>query len=245
MQHLLNAIVNFNTAGNSEDFKYLAKNLSFTGSEKKVSAMIGIKGYRPTNSTFSIFDNTQRPPVTQSGNAIHLRVGDIEKAKGVTAGNLISFAQMDKRTMRNVNGIGKTTTDMMMNISYLDNTGLRALIDSNYTKITSENNINFQTQKAVKKAVNYIRNSVSTFEQERIMDSRIHESVYGLRTASTQKLSKNYDLTASLKGLSGKDFDKQVKAMLDHRGTFTMVDGTLQFNSSTGRLVKKGESVLK
>ena len=245
MQHLLNAIVNFNTAGNSEDFKYLAENLSFTGSEKKVSAMIGIKGYRPTNSTFSIFDNTQRPPVTQSGNAIHLRVGDIEKAKGVTAGNLISFAQMDKRTMRDVNGIGKTTTDMMMNISYLDSTGLRALIDSNYAKITSENNIDFQTQKAVKKAVNYIRNSVSTFEQERIMDSRIHESVYGLRTAATQKLSKNYDLTASLKGLSGKDFDKQVKAMLDHRGTFTMVDGTLQFNSSTGRLVKKGESVLK
>ena len=26
MQHLLNAIVNFNTVGNSEDFKYLAEN---------------------------------------------------------------------------------------------------------------------------------------------------------------------------------------------------------------------------
>lgn len=244
-QHILNAIIDYNDFASSADFKFLARDLSFSGTEKKTSKLIGVKGNRPHNSAFNIFDNTQRPPVTQSGNAIPLRVEDIKEVGGVKAGNLISVAQIDKRMLKEVNGVGPTTTDVTLNLSYVDNIALRTLIDNNYNKVLNENNVEQKANEATVKAYNYIRNSVSTFEQERIMDSRVHESVYGFKTANTQKLSVNSSLVETLKGLEGKEFDKQAKAMLDHRGVFTMVDGELQFKSSPGTIVKRGESALK
>ena len=230
----------------SNEFAFLTKELGFTGQEKKTSALIGIRGYRPGNSTFSIFDNSQRPPITQSGNALQLRVDDIKKSKlGITAGNTLSSDIMDKRTMRNYFGLGKTTTDVMMDTTYVSSNALQVLIDNNFAKVMKDSNVDEKTKDIEKKAYNYIRNSISTFEQERIIDSRVHEAAYGLRTASTQKLSKNYDVSALLNELVGNDLKKQQEALLNYRGNFEFKNGELVFNSSPGKLVSRGESAVK
>lgn len=230
----------------SSDFAYLIKDLGFTGQEKKVSALMGVKGYRPGNSTLSIFDNSQRPPITQSGNALQLRVEDIKKSKvGITPGNTLSSDLMDRRTMRNYYGLGKTTTDVMMDTTYVSSNALQVLIDNNFNKVMNEANVDEKTKAIEKKAYNYIRNFISTFEQERIIDSRVHEAAYGLKTASTQKLSKNYDVSSLLNELIGDDLKKQQDALLNFRGNFEFKNGKLTYKSSAGKLVSRGESAVK
>lgn len=230
----------------TKEFAYLSEGLGFTGQEKKVSKFIGVKGYRPINSTLSIFDNAQRPPVTQSGNALQLRIDDIKKSKtGITPGNIISSDMMDARTMRYYHGLGNTTTDVMMDTTYVSNNALQIILDNNFKKVIEDANVDEKTKNIQKRAYDYIRNSISTFEQERVIDSRVHEEAFGLKTAATQKLSKNYDTNILLNELSENDLKKQQDALLNYRGTFEVKEGKIIYSSSPGKLVNRGESAVK
>ncbi|MGL4877963.1 hypothetical protein [Paraclostridium dentum] len=248
MQHILDAIAD---KGNvSDDFVKLIEDISFTGQEKKVTNMIGYsnKGHRPTNSVFGVFDNTQRPPITQSGNAMLLRVNDIDNIKlgktRILAGNLISSASMDNKLMRDVAGVGLATTDVMMDVSYVNSNALQVLMDTNFKKVISqkaEDAANDSTERAYK----YIRNSLSTFEQERIMNSRAHEAAFGLRTANTQKLSKNLDIAKPMREMNLNQATEFKELLLNHRGDFKIVNGEIDFTSSVGTYLKRGEAILK
>lgn len=245
MQPLLDVIREKGTI--DESFKELSQGLGFTGPEKRGSDLIAVKDYRPTNSVFGIFDNVQRPPITQSGNAFQLRVEDIKKAKalGIEAGNVITNSEMDKRLLREYSGIGKTTTDVMMNISYIDTNSLNVLFENNYKKVMNDNSIDKNMKEQLGKSYMFVKNTINTFEQERAIDSRVHEAVYGLRSAQTQKLSKNYDIVSILDELQGSSYEKQAAALLDQRGTFETVNGELIYKASHGRLLDRGESAIK
>lgn len=231
----------------TDDFKFLSTDIGFTGAEKKVSNLIAVKGYRPSNSTFGVFDNGQRPPVTQSGNALHLREIDIERAKhmNVGVGNVVTNENMENRLVNNYLGIGRTNTDAVMDITYIDTNSLNVLIDNNFSKVMQGNDVTENTKDQIVKTFNFVKSSVSTFEQERVMDSRVHEAVYGLRTAQVQKLSKNYEVNSLLKTLSGKDFEKQAAAILDYKGQIELNGDNLVFNPFHGKIVKRGESAIK
>lgn len=245
MQPLLDIIREKGTVDKS--FEELSQGLGFTGPEKRASSMIAVKGYRPTNSTFGMFDNVQRPTITQSGNSYQLRVEDIKRAKayGIEAGNVITNAEMDKKLLREYSGIGKTTTDVMMNISYINTSSLNVLFENNYTKIMNDNSIDKNTKEQLGRTNLFVKNLINTWEQERAIDSRVHEAVYGLRTAQTQKLSKNYDIISVLNELSGADYEKQVAALLDQRGSFETVNGEIVYKASHGKLLNRGESAIK
>ena len=243
--HILDIIgENGNTTA---DFKEVIKSLGFTGQEKKVSNAIAYDGdTRPTNSTFGSFDNAQRPPITQSGNAKFLREADLKNANSnVIAGNLITTAATDRKTMRSFAGVGNATTDVMLDTYYVGTNALQVLMSSNFDKVIEEASVEFGSEEAAKKAYAYIKNTVSTFEQERIMDSRIHESIYGLQSASTQKLSKNIDIYSIAKELEDKELKKQFDLITKHRGNFSLVNGEIKFTSSIGTYVKRGEGTLK
>lgn len=248
MEFLLNIIRDNDNI--SSDFDFLSRDLSFTGSEKRVSNLVAVKGYRPTNSTLGVFDNVQRPPITQSGNAFQLRVDDILEATktknmNIGVGNVISSANMDNRLMRQYSGIGKTTTDVMMNITYVDTNSLDVIFNSNFERVINGSDVDVNARKQTAKAYQFVKNSINTFEQERAIDSRIHEAVYGLRSAQTQKLSKNYDIVDVLDSLKGSDYEKQAAAILDYRGKFNIDGDNITYSASHGKLLKKGESAIK
>ena len=245
MQPLLDIIREKGTVDKS--FEELSQDLGFTGPEKRVSSMIAVKGYRPTNSTFGMFDNVQRPTITQAGNSYQLKVENINRAKayGIEAGNVITNAEMDKKLLREYSGIGKTTTDVMMNISYVNTSSLNVLFENNYKKVMNDNTIDKNTKEQLGKINLFVKNIINTWEQERAIDSRVHEAVYGLRTAQTQKLSKNYDIVSVLNELSGVDYEKQVAALLDQRGSFETVNGEIVYKASHGKLLNRGESAIK
>lgn len=234
-----------------KDFREVLKNvLGFTGQEKKVSGLIAYEGSeRPTNSTFGSFDNTQRPPITQSGNAKFLRIDDIDNARkgkaNVIAGNIISSASTDRKIMREFTGVGKATTDVMLDTYYVSTNALKVLTASNFDDVIEKATVEYGTEEAVKNAYKYIRDSVSTFEQERIMDSRIHESIYGLQSAATQKLSKGTDIVSIVQDLEDGDLKKQMDLIGKHRGHFKIEGDDIIYKSSIGRYVRRGEGTIK
>lgn len=233
-----------------DDFFALSQDLSFTGSEKRVSDLVAVKGYRPSNSTFGVFDNTQRPPITQSGNAYQLRVDDIlnaakTKNMNLGVGNVISNNNMNNRLLRSYSGIGNTTTDVMMDITYIDTNSLNVLFDTNFARVISENSVDSNAKEQAVKAYVSVQKAINTFEQERAIDSRVHEATYGLRSAQTQKLSKNFDVVNIIDSLKDADFEAQAKALIDQRGNFSMVDGELTYNAAYGKILRRGESAIK
>lgn len=244
IQYLVNSIIDFDPKAHTEDFKYMARDISFSNAESKVSSMVGMKEYRPYNSTFGIVDNMQRPPVTQSGNAIFLDSERIKKSKILKPGSIIGSNSVDSRTIRKLNG-KEATTDVMMNVLYADNIAFKSLIENNFDAVMAQNQVGFNTEQEANKAYHYIKNSVSTFEQERIIDSRVHEAAYGFKTADVQKLSKNFDVKKPLTELKGSDYEKQINALLDYRGNFELNGDNIEFKSSTGKLLRRGESALK
>ena len=247
--HILEAVGTYGEVDN--EFMNVISNLGFTNQEKKTANLIAYEGLeRPHNSIFGSFDNTQRPPITQSGNAKFLRVEDIKKAKTgkaqVMAGNIISSASMDKKAMRDYAGVGKTTTDVMMDIKYVSSNALDVLLDSNFKSVIKKASVDYGSEKAVENAYKYIQSSISTYEQERIMDSRIHEQVYGLQTAATQKLSRTRDLKGLLADLDDKEYEKQFKTISKHLGSFNVdAVGNVTYKSSIGTYVKRGEKILE
>ena len=90
-----------------------------------------------------------------------------------------------------------------------------------------------------------ITNVISTFEQERIMDSRVHEQVFGLQTASTQKLSKTFDIVNVLSDLNGKAYESQKKAVLNKGIIKAGANGEFEYSALPGRIVKRGEAAIK
>lgn len=235
----------------SQDFiDIINNNISLTGQDKKVSGLIAQEGLqRAHNSTFGPFDNAQRPPLTQSGNAKFLRVEDIEKAKkgeaNVLAGNLISTAYAENKTMRNFSGIGATTTDVMLDTYYSNTKALKVLVESNFNDVIAKSKVEFGSEEAAQKVYTFIRDSISTFEQERVMDSRIHEQIYGLQTAATHKLSKGTDIKSILKDLEGEEFERQKNFVAKHLGSFKVTDGELTYKSAIGTYVTRGEGTIK
>ena len=236
--------------GNStEAFDSLIKTWGLTGTEKKVSSAIGVTGERPHNATLAIFDNIQRPPITQSGNAIALRVKNIKDGINngikIGAGNILTSEYMEDRLSKEVAGVGKMTSEVMMNIAYMGNDSLKILFEDNFAKVMADNNVEDNARKKMKKTYDSIKNVISTFEQERIMDSRVHEQVFGLQTASTQKLSKTFDIVNVLSDLNGKAYESQKKAVLNKGIIKAGANGEFEYSALPGRIVKRGEAAIK
>ena len=227
----------------SEDFDFLTTGLIFGGQEKKVREdLVATRGYRPSNSTFSTFDNVQRPPITQSGNAYKLRTENLTPEQ---IGNVITSKSMEMRTMNELKAIGKVTTDTMMNVTYIDTNSLNILIDSNFNEILNNNTIENNTKKQLIKSYNFVRSNINTFEQERAIDARVHEQRYGLKSNQIQKLSSSNEFLSVLDDMKTEEYIKQRDTILDYTGKFIETDKGLMYQPSHGKLVKRGESILK
>lgn len=226
----------------SDDFDFMTTNLISGGQEKKVREGVFMRGYRASNSVFGTFDNTQRPPITQSGNVYDLRVKDL---KPEHVGNIITNDFMNKRNMKELESIGQVTSDTMMHITYIDTNSLNILIDNNFKEILNDNTIEANTKKQLIKSYNFVRSNINTFEQERAINAKVFEERFGFRTNQTQKLSIGNDLKAVMDNLSGDAYERQKDSIFNYIGSFTKTDDGIIYEPSHGKLVKRGESILK
>lgn len=240
IRHILEIVADNTNA--SPEVKELIKNISMSGSVKQTSNMVGVVGNSPYAAINSIMDDTKRPPVLQALNAIPIRKNDIQKA-GYMAGNLFTSNAIEKETSRIVSGIGETTTDVMMDIAYLDVEALSVIKNSHFNKVINNNNVN-QKQKDIAIKALEMMSKMNTYEQERHMNSIVFEKIYGINSAQVQNISNSKDYVSVLGLLDSKEAERQLDFLLSHRGVIQIQDDKLVFNSAIGTPVKRGERLI-
>ena len=228
------------------DVEQALQQLSFTTNEKQMSKMIGILGDMPTFSPQAPLDNLQRPPILAAGNAIPLRMEAVKKLEaegsGVLSGNLISTASIDKATMRYVAGVGETTTDVMMDIAYVSTNALDIMKENNIVKVLNESNVDDN----YKKRMLDMFSKLNTYEQERHLDGRIAERLYGLMPAKVQNISASKDLKSAINFMDDGEAMKQMSELINLKGDITVDKaGLLSYKSATGKFVKRGDTVVQ
>lgn len=224
----------------------IIKQISFTTNVKRMDGMTGIVGDMPLFSPQAAIDNTQRPPILSAGNAIPIRMENVKKLEaegsGVLAGNLISSASIDKATLKHVAGVGETTTDVMMDIAYVDTNALHIIKENNINKVLSRNDVSTN----YKERMTAMFSKMNTYEQERHLDGRIAERLYGLMPAKVQNISASKDIVSAVQLMDLTDGKKQVDDILNVRGNITIDEaGVLSYKSATGKYVKRGDDVVK
>lgn len=240
IKHILEIVADNTNA--SPEVKELIKNITMTGSVKQTSNMVGVLGQSPYASINSMFDDTKRPPVLQALNAIPVRKKDIQNA-GYMAGNLFSTDAIEKETKRLVSGIGETTTDVMMDIGYLDVEALSVIRESHFNKVIKNNKVSENQKEIAMKALE-VMSKMNTYEQERHMNSELFEKLYGIVPAQVQNISSSKDYVSVLGLLDPEESKRQLDYLLSHRGTIRTEDGKLVFESTAGTPVKRGQKLI-
>lgn len=249
--HLIEEIAYSSKGKFSQDFIEILQNkLSFTSKWQNISKAIAYEGIdRPHNSTFGVFDNTQRPTITQAGNAKYLRMDeatqDFLKLKDVWMGNILETDYSAKKTYRNFYGIGETTTDVMLNTYYSGTQALKVIMDNNFNEVMKKASTDKHLKDVAENVYSFVAENLNTFEQERIMDSRIFEQVYGLQTAQTQKLSKSIDIKSISKDLTKEELQEQKRFIAKHLGDIMFDGDDVVYESAIGTHIKRGQGTIK
>lgn len=230
------------------DLEEILKSVSFTANEKQSSSLKGVIGDMPVFSPQSPLDNTQRPTILASGNAIPMRMKGAlklqEQGTGVIAGNMISTAMTDKKTLANLNGVGEITTDIMLDVAYLDTNSLEIIKNNHFNKVMNENNVETNSAKHIDKMFNKM-SRLNTFEQERHMDSRIFEELHGIIPAEIENVSASKDFVNAIPQMQTIEARKQLDTIVGVRGDIVINNkGDLEYKSAVGKRVKKGETIL-
>lgn len=240
--HILEALAE--KANVTDDAMNAIKKLTMSGSVKQTSSMVGVVGDMPVGAINSIFDDTKRPPVLQALNAIPVREADIKKA-GFIAGNLITTKAVEKETAKMVSGIGKTTTDVMMDIAYLDVDAISIIKNAHFDKVIKNNTVEEFQRELVLKALDTM-SKMNTYEQERHMNPEVFESIYGITSAQVQNISGSKDYVSALGLLPNDEAKKQTEFLMSHRGAVRVDENKkLVFESATGTHVKRGDALIK
>src|SRR5699024_9872096 len=165
--------------------------------------------------------NLQRPPILAAGNAIPLRTDAVRKLEGsgVLAGNIISAASTDKATMRYVAGVGETTTDVMMNIAYVSTDALDVIRTNNIDKVLATK---ADVDSNYKARMNSMFAKLNTYEQERHMDGRIAEKLYGLMPSKVQNISASKDIASAIELMTEQEAKAQADLLIGLRGSVTI-----------------------
>lgn len=234
---------------NGTEVGELIKQISFTTNDKKMSKLTGIVGDMPLFAPQAALDNIQRPPVLSAGNAIPIRMENVQKLQaegsGVLAGNLISSASIDKATMRHVAGVGETTTDVMMDIAYVSTNALDIMKENHMAKVLNKNNVDDNYKERMTSMFAKL-SKVNTYEQERHLDGRIAERLYGLMSAKVQNISASKDIVSAVNMMDLEDASKQIDDIVNLKGNITIDQaGVLSYKSATGKFVKRGDDVVK
>ena len=87
---------------------------------------------------------------------------------------------------------------------------------------------------------------MNTYEQERHLDGRIAERLYGLMPSKIQNISASKDLVSPIHLMDKDAALKQLDSMIDVRGNMTIDKaGLISYKSATGKFVRRGEDVIK
>ena len=240
------------------------KTVAMTNKDTDVSRGIYTTGPRIIGNVMNLMDNQGRPTIASQLNARYSRFN--RKAPLDYENFLLPTSIIeDKNTIGNITrAVNKELnnpiilqTDFTHNAAQLGTMGLEATFSNEMDRVLRDFKLSDDLDiknhdKVVKnmytKAVNtYVG---GTFEQSRLVDSRMIDAIYGSIPQDVQKLSTLKDLENALQTmeedtLSGKTKNK-VKEAMDILGEISIDDhGNVKYTKSTGTIVRRGEGLFK
>ncbi len=239
------------------------KTVAMTNKDTDVDRGIYSTGSRNVSNTMNLMDNQGRPTIISQLNAKWLRYDkDISKYDNflldtpiledeLTSGNIL------KKFDIGLNEKMVLSTDFVHNAAQLGTMGLETTFSNEMDRVLKEFKLSSDLdiknhEQVVKdmytKAINtYVG---GTFEQSRLVDSRMIDTIYGSIPQDTQKLSTLKDLDNALQimkedTLSGKAKNK-VKEAMDILGDISIDEhGNVTYTKSAGTIVRRGEGLFK
>ena len=203
------------------------------------------------------FDNAQRP-VTAAQKKIFKR-GQLEEGirkyiqitnnnKDIHVGNIIDEASTNAmKTLGGVviDGVEQAITFGKANIGQV---GLMAIVDNNFDKVIAENNtVSDLSEQARKAQFHRMKRKMNVYEQEKVMDARLMDAIFEMG-ANKQFISGTKDYMEWLQGATieeGSENMKIASRLANVKSKISYKNGKLNYTSSEGELVDRGEAVLK
>ena len=249
---------------NAPAISEILKTVAMTNKDTDVARGIYTTNSRVIGNTMNLFDNQGRPTVVSQLNSKYLRSNTVECTKHVYENLLIGSSVIEdtdivQNIYRNLNvGLDKAIgiqTDFTHSAAHLGTIGLNNVFAMERERVLK--NYNFSNGLSIDSnrlpdIYDMIYNTYvgSTFEQSRLVDSRMIDAVYGTMPQDIQKLSSLKDLDNALKTMesdvrTGKANNK-VREAIQNLGTMTIDDsGNVNYKKSYGSIVHRGEGIFK
>lgn len=203
------------------------------------------------------YDNAQRP-VTAAQKKIFERnkleagiqkyIKDTNNNKDVFVGTILDEAST--YAMKSIGGIAIDGVEQSITFgkANVGQVALMAIVDNNFEKILAENDTISNLSKHQKELqFHRMKRKMNVYEQEKVIDARLMDAIFEMG-ANKQFVSTNKDYMAWIKALDKTSSDKDLNVaqrLAEVKSRITIEDGQLKYTSTEGRLVDRGETILK
>lgn len=261
---ILDAFID-NNSPNASTLRDIIKSTASTGKDTDVAKAMFQTNFNNIASTTNLFDNLGRPPAISQLNAKYIRSNTIEGTKHtyenfLVSGNTFQSVDLLGNVMRSMDaGLERVgiLSDFTHGATYAGTIGLQNILANEMDRVTKD--FDFDVNLNIKNRADKVKELYaktyntyvhSTFEQSRVLDSRMIEGVYGSIPQDVQTLSSIKDLEGALDSIasdsiSGKRSNKLQDA-LESLGSIEIDDlGNVTYKKSRGTIVRNGESILR
>lgn len=247
IQDILLAVVDDDT-----DLKKVISNSNWTSKENQVAELVAHVGDRYQSSVMNPFDANNRPTIAQAGRGRYVKKSNVEKAiKSKAAGqvlfegSIITSENAKQEMFRNVEGIGEMMTNVSFRRRFVGSDSLKVILDTKFDEVIANAKIGNLQEKHIRKMYGQLYDTINTFEQEKHIDSRVFEKVYG-KAADIQRLSVGADIVKPLENKTlTEEASKKYKDMLEMIGNIELDNsGNLTYKGHVGKIVQKGDKII-
>ena len=205
-------------------------------------------GFRFHTGFTNTLDENSRPVIGGSGNVFYLSEDLINLAVKETAGkirlNPIFTGQgFEQSNKINNDLIGRTTTGFTGRTAYIDQEGIRIILDNNMDRILDQQWEHLNGDAEKRKVYDFLYHFINTFEQAKVFDAEVFDKITGgTFSAQTQTLSASKDIISAI---SRSQDNESAAKLLRLRGNITKdPSGIIKFTSNVGEIVKRGDAIL-
>lgn len=240
------------TDDNDSDLRKVIANSNWSSKENQVAELVAHVGDRYQTGVMTPFDANNRPTIAQAGRARYVKKADVDKAikakkpgQVLFEGSIITSKNAKQEMFREVEGVGEMLTNVSFRRRFVGTNSLKVILDSKFDEVLEKAKVDKMQENHVRKMYGQLYDTMNTFEQEKHIDSRVFEKIYG-RSADIQKLSVGADIVKPLEEKAlDSDMAYRYKEMIKMIGDID-IDGTgnLAYKKHTGKLVKKGDKII-
>ncbi len=235
--------------GKNQEVDFLADVMtSATKDKSKFGKQITIGSQRFETGFWTPYDDNSRPVIYSSGHVHYYSGKQLDKITKAKSGLLhkgsIFQSGYTKRSAIKHKDYDDFFTEFTARTAYLSHKSIIEILDDNKERLKNVD-FGFQSEEAQEKAIDFLYGILNTFEQAKVMDASIFESVTGDGVVAADKkilsVSKDIGNAIDLDNLSDVE---QYKRLLDLRGSLEITDGVINYKSATGYLLEDGEAVI-